>query len=255
MLSSRDKLQLPNFFILGAAKSGTTSLYGYLHDHPEVHLSSIKEPSFFCSTFQLVSNPIEYFNLFKCGVDKKAIGEASHVYMTSPETPPVLNALFPEARFIVILRNPALRSYSLYQDMCRKGVETAPTFEQALVEEDGRFNDLLFQRKCKHYFWNFMYYRSSLYDQQLLRYFDYYDKSRFFIMTLSELASDPQLWMNKICEFLSISQDVEIDFTPLNVSDYPEMNPDTRAMLEEKSASMVSHVQLLAGRPLDLLSL
>ncbi len=246
------RMRLPNLFVLGAAKCGTTSIYSYLQQHPEVHMSPVKEPSFFCSEFQVVSNPIDYFGLFECGMEKKVVGEASHVYFSNPDTPPVLNTLFPDARFIVILRNPALRSYSLYQFMRQLGYETIPSFEEALAEEERRFNDPSFLTGCPQYFWNFMYYRSSLYDEQLMRYFSLYDRSRFFIMSLAELAGEPQLWMEKIFRFVSVSPDAVIDYTPSNVSDYPGMSRSIQTMLEMRFASMLSRIPMLAGRPLDL---
>ncbi len=249
-----NRLKLPNLFVLGAAKCGTTSLYSYLRQHPEIHMSPVKEPSFFCRQFQVVDNPIEYFGLFECGAEKKAVGEASHVYFSNPETPPVLHTLFPNARFIVILRNPALRSYSLYRFMRMLGYETITSFEQALAAEDRRFDDPAFLADCPQYFWNFMYFRSSLYDEQLLRYFALYDRSRFFILSLAELAEVPGLWMERIFRFLDVSPDAKIDYAPQNVSTYPEIARETAAMLEQRFAPMLARLPALAGRPLDLAS-
>ena len=99
---------LPNLFILGAGKCGTTSLYHILRQHKDIHVSSIKEPSFFCWYFQVVKDPITYFHLFDSNARYRL--EASHVYMSNPETAPVLKALFPQAKFIVTLRNPKKRS-------------------------------------------------------------------------------------------------------------------------------------------------
>lgn len=251
---SRPVQRLPNFFVLGAAKCGTTSLHGYLRQHPEIHMSAVKEPSFFCREFQVVRNPIDYLKLFECGEERTAVGEASHVYFSNPDTPSALRALFPEAKFILILRNPTLRSHSLYQFMRKLGYEKTPTFEQALVEEDRRFSDPAFRTDCPQYFWNFMYYRSSLYDEQLQRYFDRYDRNRFFILSLSELATNPRLWMEKIFDFLSVSPQADIDYTPLNVSRYANMAGDTRSALDRRFAPMVKRLQALVGRPLDLAS-
>lgn len=92
------RVRLPNFFILGAAKSGTTSLHFYLKQHPEIFLSPEKEPTFFCEGFQVVKNPIDYFQLFDSVGDEKVIGEASHVYLSNPSTARVLAALFPKAK-------------------------------------------------------------------------------------------------------------------------------------------------------------
>lgn len=201
----------PNFFILGAAKSGTTSLYHYLGRHPEVFMSPVKEPSFFCEGFQVVTSAVDYFRLFDGVGAEKRIGEASHVYLTNPSTAGVLKALFPAARFVVILRNPADRAYSLYHHMRRNGYEWAGSFEKALELEERRWRSERFRRTCPQYFYNFLYFRSGLYGQQLARYFSLFDKRQFHVMTLDELKSDPLGSLRGILEFLK----VDPDFSPM----------------------------------------
>lgn len=213
---SVEKINLPNFFILGAAKSGTTSLHAYLNQHPEVFLSQNKEPSFFCSCFQVISNPIDYFHLFSGASNQKVIGEASHVYMTDPATPPVLHALFPSAKFVVILRNPADRAFSLYHHMRRRGYETAATFEKALEMEDDRYCSQSFKDSCPQYFYNFMYFRSGLYGEQLSRYLSYYDRSNFHILSLDALKTDPASSLRGIFSFLGVNEDFSPDLSIKN---------------------------------------
>ncbi len=156
----------PNLFILGAGKCGTTSLYHLLERHPEIKASEIKEPSFFCSYFQVIQNPIVYFHLFD--PPRKYRLDASHVYFSNPETPQVLFDLFPDARFILSLRHPKARAHSLYQHMRRarhadgRPLELVETFQDALALEAERFHSDSFFSTCRHYFWNFMYMRSSL---------------------------------------------------------------------------------------------
>ena len=104
----------PNFFILGAGKSGTTSMHSYLRKHPEIFMPKYKEPTFFSKGFQKIKNPINYFELYDLVNTESVIGEASHAYLSNPSTARVLKALFPEAKFLVILRNSADRGYSLY---------------------------------------------------------------------------------------------------------------------------------------------
>ena len=75
----------PNLFILGAAKSGTTTLWSSLRQHPDIFLSRPKEPAFFCETFQKVQNPIHYFELFDRAGTASLVGEASHAYLSDPK--------------------------------------------------------------------------------------------------------------------------------------------------------------------------
>ena len=92
--------RLPNFYILGAGKSGTTSLFRYLNEHPDIYMPGIKEPTFYCHLFQVVDNPIHYLGLFQNAGNKKWVGEASHAYLSCPQSAPALRAFTPEARFL-----------------------------------------------------------------------------------------------------------------------------------------------------------
>jgi hypothetical protein len=166
-----------------------------------------KEPTFFCEGFQVVKNPIKYFELFDSVKAESAIGEASHAYLTNPSTAKVLKALFPGAKFIVILRNPADRAYSLYHHMRRHGYESAATFEKALQLEDKRVHSKRFQDKCPQYYYNYLYFRSGLYGEQIERYFSLFDENRFHILTLEELKIDPAASLLAIVKFLELNTD------------------------------------------------
>ncbi|PIE69660.1 MAG: sulfotransferase [Deltaproteobacteria bacterium] len=194
----------PNFFILGAAKSGTTSLYFWLKQHPEIFLSEVKETCFFSESFQVVDNPIDYVNLFRTASKEKIIGEASHVYLTNPATAQVLHSLFPEAKFVVVLRNPVDRAYSLYHHMVRHGYEWCRSFEQALEVEESRFCAPDFKNNCGQYYYNFFYYRSGLYGEQLARYLDLFPRENFYIIPFVRLKNDPLAVLREIFHFLSV---------------------------------------------------
>ena len=129
---------LPNFLIIGAAKSGTTSLYSYLNQHPQVYFSPFKEPRFFAlegkevnyqGPSQVVNqkaiNTIdEYEKLFAGVTDEVAIGEASTLYLYSPEAPAKIKQYIPQVKLIAILRNPIDRAYSGYCHLVRDGYES-----------------------------------------------------------------------------------------------------------------------------------
>lgn len=244
-----EKLAPPNFFILGAGKCGTTSLYHALKQHPQIHLSAIKEPTFFTSGFQVVSNPMQYFRLFPEMEGKTRYGEASHAYFSSFETALVLRQLFPEARFLLILRNPVHRAHSLFQHMKRNGHETLATFEQALEEEEFRFADPLFRRNCPQYFWNYMYVRSSRYDLQFGNYLRHFPARQFFVLTLGEWSSDPAHWQREIFVFLGVDPSIRVSTEPQNQAAYlPVLRGETRAMLAERFAGVRERVEARIGR-------
>lgn len=202
----------PNFFILGAGKCGTTSLYAHLKQHPQIFMSPVKEPSFFCESFQVVNNAIDYFRLFDGVGDETVIGEASHVYFSNPATARVLKTLFPEARFVVILRNPADRAYSLYHHMRRYGFEHVGSFEKAIEAEEERFASESFKKKCPQYPYNYYYFRSGHYGEQVQRYFDLFEPSRFRFLTLDQLRTDPDGSIKGIFDHLELDPNVDIDY-------------------------------------------
>ena len=238
------RLVPPNFFLLGAGKCGTTSLYHALKQHPQIHMSEVKEPSFFSSGFQVIKNPIEYFNLFPEQEGKLRYGEASHVYFTAPETAPVLRQLFPDAKFVLILRNPVNRAYSLYRHMRRMGVEPIATFEQALETEDRRFSDPGYPATCGQYFWNFMYDRSSRYDEQLQRYVDHFPLEQFFVLSLGEWISNPVGWLQKIFRFLGTDPGVSVDLGPQNQDGaHAAIGDDTKRILTTKFQGVRERVE------------
>ncbi len=207
-------LNRPNLFILGAAKCGTTSLHDWLNQHPQIFMSAIKEPSFYCSLFQVVNNEKAYFKLFDQSKDELYRGESSHAYLTDPSVPEVLSRLYPHAKFILILRNPADRAHSLYLHMKRHLHEHAPTFEKALQMEPNRINED-FMESNGQYYHNFLYFNSGLYGRQINRYLSYYRKDQFLFLHHSELQT-PEILMKKITQFLSLDCYPSYDFSRLN---------------------------------------
>lgn len=250
-------MAIPNLFILGAGKSGTTSLYHLLERHPDIKVSDPKEPSFFCSHFQVVRNPVDYFRLFDS--DRRYRVDSSHVYLSNPETPPLLRDLFPAARFLVVLRRPKARALSLYQHMRRalhqdgRPLEPVDSFHGALELEGERFRSPEFFATCRHYFWNFMYMRSSLYDEQLSRYLDLYPRDRFLVTSLAELRQQPERTIRSIADFLDIDVAGFGREVPVaNVAPaYAPFDPESDALMEAQFGDLTARVDRLVGRPLD----
>jgi len=128
----------PNFFIVGAPRAGTTSLYFYLKQVPEVYLSPVKEPNYFSvkiipdDHYLLpIRNKKNYLKLFEKVKDEKAIGEASPSYLEDPETPYLISQDVSDARIIAILRDPVERAFSHYLMMVSQGFEKL-SFRKAL---------------------------------------------------------------------------------------------------------------------------
>src|SRR5581483_10934700 len=161
-MGEQPAIAVPNLFILGAGKCGTTSLHVALGQHPEIHMSAVKEPTFFACWRRWKGTAADYFRLFETPRNVRYRGESSHAYLSDPDVAPILHRLFPDARLIVILRHPARRAHSLYQHMRRHEPEPLATFSEALAAEPERMcGDW---SKLGHYPWNFFYAESSRYD-------------------------------------------------------------------------------------------
>lgn len=189
-------------------------MHAVLSKHPNIFLSPEKEPTFFCEHFQVVSNPIQYFRLFDGAGCSKWVGEASHAYFSDPESPRVLHALFPDAKFIVILRNPADRAYALYAHMRRFGLERIRNFEDALRAEEGRKQSTSFAQNNPESYLNFLYFESGKYGEQVQRYFHFFEPKQFLFLRFDDLKHNPQQVFDSIATFLDIR---EIDFKNLPV--------------------------------------
>lgn len=225
----------PNFFILGAGKSGSTSLYWHLKKHPDVFLTRIKEPTFFSEGFQVIKSPIRYFELFDTVTTESIIGEASHVYLTTPSTARVLKGLFPDAKFLIILRNPADRAYSLYYHMRRHGFEYINTFEKALDAEEVRFTSKNFLDKCPQYFYNYLYFRSGQYGEQIKNYFSLFpQKEQFHIIKFEEFITDPNGYFNRIFQFLGVNPNIDIKFEVRNTGKVTARFPRTNYFINTR---------------------
>ena len=108
----------PNFFLVGAARAATTSLWEWLGGHPEIYMSPLKEPHFFASekprVVPVITSERDYLRLFKGVRDEKVIGEASPSYLRDPEAPARIKEVSPHARILIVLRDPVARAYSNY---------------------------------------------------------------------------------------------------------------------------------------------
>jgi hypothetical protein len=128
--------RIPNYFIVGAARCGTTSLFDYLGQHPEIHNSTVKEPAFFDRAHGYAWTRKEYLSLFEgAHAGHVAIGEASTAYFESPDAVSAIKTFNPEARVIISVREPVARLQSLYYFRRAMGWESAPSFEQALSRD------------------------------------------------------------------------------------------------------------------------
>ena len=212
-------MTLPNFLVIGAAKAGTTSLYHYLGQHPEVFMSPVKEPHFFAlggtgANFpspgaeaginrKSFADPEGYEGLFAGARGEKAIGEASTSYLYSPEAPERIKRRVPEARLIAVLRDPAERAYSTFLALRLGGREPLRDFSRALEAEEGRIRDG----------WEHLWHYKNLgfYHVQLSRYGKALEEGRLRVYLYEDLGADPRGVMRDAYRFLGVDASFEPD--------------------------------------------
>ena len=250
----------PNHLIMGAGKSGTTSLFDALRHHHDIHAAREKEPTFFVEQFQVIADPLAYFRLFDS--PKSYRMEASHAYFSNPSTARTLKSLFPDAKFILTLRDPKRRAHSLFRHMRRLRhagdglpLETIADFAEALRAEPDRAVSPAFRDPCRHYLCNFLYARSSRYDLQIERYRQHFDPRQFHILTLAELRADPPRALEGIARFL------DIDPAPFATATFPAKNTnpagnetpseDAMRILDAELNGVTERMDEIAERKLD----
>lgn len=208
-----------NLFIIGAAKSGTTSLWSAFASHPEIFVTKDelhKEPSYFSLYGDKVGLDA-YQSLYIDHDEQPYLCDASTAYLTSPESAQRIYNYNPKAKIIVILRDPVARAYSLYNWMVADGYEYAKSFEEALGLEDSRFKKGQTGFLMPQYFWNYMYYRSGCYLRQIERYINRFGNNNVLVLSFNELVSSPDLMFSRVCGFLKVDK-IPIDFPKENSS-------------------------------------
>jgi hypothetical protein len=223
--------QLPNFLIIGAQKAGTTSLYYYLDQHPQVYMSPVKEPHFFSYEEQSqqkraprirrpaesVSNLGDYRALFRGADSATARGEASPSYIYSENAPLRIRQLIPNARMIAVLRDPVARAFSNFVHARRDGREPLADFAAAIDAEEQRIRDG----------WGPLYHyrRKGFYYRQLSRYLELFDRSQLQIFLFEDLMTEPLRVTTVAFRFLGVSDEFQADISEKhNVSTLPKHN-------------------------------
>jgi hypothetical protein len=222
-------LREPNFFLVGASRAGTTSLWRYLVEHPDIYMPqrtlAEKEPSFFCEVTPgwatAYRDRTRYLALFEAAGSRRAVGEASTPYLMAPEVPARIRAAYPDAKIIIVLRHPVERAFSLYRYMCLIGGEWVPTFERALALERSRMSDPAIMQSTSLWYGMFQYFHSGLYSDQIARYFDAFPREQIGIVLFDDLDTDSLRTTQSIYRFLGVDPAFEPSTTRFNESRFP----------------------------------
>lgn len=218
--------KMPNFLIIGAAKAGTTSLHYYLNQHPEIYMSSIKEPMFFALegkklnfqnpdrgiNYNAVTRLDEYIKLFEDVTTEIAIGETSPLYLYDSQAPKKIKHYIPDAKLIVLLRNPVERAYSAYSHLVREEYETL-SFSDSLVEEKNRIDN-----NWAH-LWH--YQQAGYYYSQLKRYFDIFPEEQIKVYLYKDFKANSANFVSEIYKSLGVDDSFVPNLSKQNVSGQP----------------------------------
>ncbi len=230
---------LPDFFVIGAGRTGTTSLYYYLDQHPSISRSAYDELGFFDVNFHLGLH--WYRSLFPSIFTKYRVKSKTNFFMTYDVTPSYIrrpwNAdrikkIFPNTKLIAVLRNPVDRSFSHYK-LLSKTLENVGTFEE-IIKEDmeniSKWDDL----KDNNYFATKVeksILARSFYAEQLSIWFKLFQKDQIMIIPSEKLSSETRNVMNNIFDFLNLPKFDIPNIEKVNVSPHSEMNSNTRKLL------------------------
>lgn len=224
------KNRYPNFLIIGAAKAGTTALYEYLAQHPEISLTTPKEPHYFAfngtrpclvDAYGQVApvartsivDTASYLQLFE-GMQATAVGEASTSYLYWPGSAKRIHRFNPEMKLIALLRNPIERAFSSYLHLKRELREPL-TFVEGLRAESDRIRGNI------GFLWR--YVDMGRYCRQLGPYFELFPASQIHIVMSDDLRYRTREVLNQVFQFLEVTENVFVDASTLhNVSGQPK---------------------------------
>ncbi len=211
----------PNFFILGAPKCGTTALSEYLREHPGAFLSQPKEPHYFCGDFDYYYAPgqrteAHYLRLFEAATDEHlAVGEASVWYLYSTDAARNIAAFDPDARVVVMLRNPidlvpSLHSQLLYM---LDEDEPDPARAWALQEARSRGEHLPPRVRVPEFL---QYGDAARLGAQLRRVYDVLPREQVLALVFDDLREDTGAVYRRTLAFLGLPDDGRAHFPRVN---------------------------------------
>ena len=201
-----------DFIGVGAQKAGTSWVYACLYEHPEIH-APIKELHFF-SRERFEKGKKWYESHFSHAKEGQKVGEFSTSYLYSPETPARIAEMYPAAKLVAVLRNPAKRAYSQYRNAIKAGeISDEMSYEVYAAEESSVVGQ-------------------GMYAAQLQQYYEHFPKDQLLVLIYEDIEKDPAAFIRRIYEFL----EVDPTFTPsmlnrqINVARTPRMVGVERVM-------------------------
>ena len=243
-------MALPDFFIAGAPKAGTTAVHAALARHPALYMSAVKEPKFFLTdgppparggpgdvqTYrEHVWQRDDYEALFAAAPAGVLRGESTPFYLYNRDAQRRIRALIPDARLIVILRDPVERAHSNWAHLWSAGLDPVDDFVLACAEE---------QRRIEAGWADFWRYTSlGRYGEQLEHIYTVFPRDQVLVFRYHALIESPGLVLDQICAFLGVPQGVLAEVPRENVTAHPQLSLRHRTVAKAlRASSAVSNV-------------
>jgi len=236
--------RLPDFFIAGHHKCGTTALYQMLRRHPQIYMPDLKEPRFFASDQQFRVLPStrrralpetldEYLSLFTAATPEQRAGEASASYLLSHTAASRIADVQPAARIVAILREPASFLRSLHLHLLRGHIETKKDLRKAMSLEATRREGRHIPRRS-HWPQGLQYSEHVRYVSQLRRYHAVFAPEQVLVLIYDDFRLDNEATVRTVLRFLEVD-----DKYPINLL---EVNTTTRSMRSQQLDDLLSSV-------------
>jgi Sulfotransferase family len=240
--------RVPDFFIVGNPKSGTTALYEMLRVHPQVYMPDLKEPWFFASDMRPRFQPPrsasppetleDYVALFNAAAPEQRVGEASTAYLWSTTAAERIAQLRPDARIIAILREPASFLHSLHLQLLGTHVEAEHDFGRAIALEAARREGRKIPRRS-HRPQLLLYSNHVRYVEQLRRYHAAFPAEQVLVLIYDDFRRDNEATVRTVRRFLEVDESVPVEVT--------DANPTTTRMRSQQLDELLNVISVGRG--------
>lgn len=204
----------PNFFLVGAAKSGTSAMANFVAQHPQIFMSAVKEPYFLSEVPECTLE--EYLGLFKEGRNFAIRGEATTGYLFDKSSPRKINEFAPNAKIAMILRNPVDMAFSFWQYLKINGSEYLDFFEALETRAVGLRRDEATRLTGRPE--NYLYVSRARYADQVQRYLDRFPREQLHIILYDEFNSAQSETLAGLFSFLEVDSTFEPTMKRVNVT-------------------------------------
>jgi len=217
--------RVPDFYIAGHAKTGTTALYEMLRRHPQIFMPELKEPLYFATDLRMrfqrpAAGPLpteldDYLALFAGAGPEQRVGEASSSYLWSHEAAANIAALCPDARIIAILREPATFLRSLHLQLLQNHIESEKSLRKALELEPLRREGKRIPRRSTRP-QALMYSERVRYVEQLRRYREAFPPEQLLVLIYDDFRRQNEDTVRRVLRFLEVDDEIPVEKTEAN---------------------------------------